>query len=76
MRVVSAMPRYIPGTGPYSNFLWQTDFFESVDWSGDDLLVSRGFENLVTFNPGGGLGSSPKLWGVFRLDPEDGHSHV
>ena len=72
MRVVSPMPTYIPGAGGYSNFLWQTDFFESVDWSGDDLLVSRGFENLLTFNPGGGLGSSPKFWGAFRLDPDDG----
>ncbi len=72
MRVVSPRPNYIPGTGGYTGFLWQTDFYDSIDWSGDTLLVSRGFENLATFNPGGGLGSSPNLWTVFRLDPADG----
>ena len=72
MKVVSPKPTYIPGTGPRLGTVWQTDFYQSVDWAGTALQVSRGFEDLATFNPGGGLASGPKMWGVFDLDPANG----
>ncbi len=72
IKLVSPMPTYIPGTGPRVGNLWQADFYESVDWLGNSLRVTRGFEDLATFDPGGGMASSPKSSGVFALNPLDG----
>jgi len=69
-RVISPKSPFIQGTGGYSNFRWQTQFFESVAANADgSLTVGRGFEDTARFNPGGGLASSPKTFGAARLDP-------
>ncbi len=72
MQVVSALPGYIAATGGYVGALRQTDFYTMVNWSGEQLLVSRGFVRLATYNTASGLIPSPEEWGVFELDPANG----
>ena len=73
LRVVSPDQPFVQGTGGYVNFKWQTEWNMSADWDADgSIVVHRGFENLATLNTASGSGSSPKTYGIRRLDPVTG----